>query len=195
MTRYSLAVVILPVLGFLAAGFPGRRALLPLVAGVVFLGACAPWLARNWDLSGNPFGIAAYDAVKETPFFEGDWLDRTMNPNLGKVSRSDIVRKLFVGADKLLREDLPQLGGSWLAAFFLVGLLVPFVDPARRRLRWFTLGSLVLTGLAQVMARTHLSESGDPANPENLLMTLTPLVFMFGAALLVLLVSSMDRFW
>ena len=56
------------------------------------------------------------------------------NPNT-----RDIVRKFSLGASEMLRNDLTQLGGSWLTAFFLAGLLVPFVDRARTRMRWLTL--------------------------------------------------------
>lgn len=192
LTRYSLGLFILPVLVLLAAGFPGRRVVLPLAAGVVFLAVLTPWLVRNWQICGNPFGIAAYALVQETNPFGGNWLPRTFNPELGLVGRNDIVRKLFVGLGQLLSEDLPEIGGSWITAFFLVGLLVPFVDARRSRLRWFTLGSLVVLGLAQVMARTHLSTEVPRIHSENLLVLLAPVVFMFGSALLVLLVYSLD---
>src|SRR5690606_17583886 len=57
LTRYSLAVLVVPTLIYLAAGFPGRRLPLTLAAGVVFLAVFTPWLVRNWQICGNPFGI------------------------------------------------------------------------------------------------------------------------------------------
>lgn len=192
LTRYSLGVVMLPVIVFMVVSGSRFRALLPVVASVVFLGVMSPWLVRNWQICGNPFGIASYSLVQETSQFTGNWLSRTLDPDVSKVNRDDIVRKAFVGAGELLQEDLPQMGGSWLVAFFLVGLLVPFVDPARKRLRWFTLGTIGVLGLAQILARTHLSSDVPQINSENLLVLVTPLVFMFGAALLALLVYSLD---
>src|SRR5690606_10838352 len=93
LTRYSLAVLVVPTLIYLAAGFPGRRLPLTLAAGVVFLAVFTPWLVRNWQICGNPFGIAAYNLIKETPNFTGNWLDRTLDPDLPRVTRDDIVRK------------------------------------------------------------------------------------------------------
>lgn len=192
LTRYSLGVLMIPLLVLLIAGFPGRRAILPIVASVVFLAAVAPWLVRNWQICGNPFGVAAYSLFEETNPYSDNWLHRTLEADVSKVRQTDLVRKGFVGASQLLREDLPQLGGSWLTAFFLVGLLVPFVETSRTRLRWFTVGAIAVLGLAQVLARTHLSEMVPRVNSENLLVLVAPLVFMFGAALVALLVFSLD---
>jgi hypothetical protein len=192
MTRYSLAVLAVPTLVYLAAGFPGRRLPLTLAAGLVFLAVFTPWLVRNWQICGNPFGIAAYNLIKETPNFTDNWLERSLDPELPNVGRDDIVRKAFVGAGRLFREDLPELGGSWVTAFFLVGLLVPFVQASRSRLRWFTVGALVMLSLAQILGRTHLSNEVERVNAENLLVLVSPLVFMFGVALIVLLVYSLE---
>jgi hypothetical protein len=196
LTRYSFGWLILPLLVYLASGFTNRRVVLPLVASVVFLAVFTPWLVRNWQVCGSPFGLAAYSIVQETDEFAGNWLARTMEPDLSrklsKVGASDIVRKAFDGGGRLLRHDLPELGGSWMTAFFLVGLLVPFVQRTRARLRWFTLGAVLVLGMAQVLARTHLSADVPRINSENLLVVMAPLVFMFGAALVVLLVYSLD---
>ncbi len=191
MTRYSLGALIVPVLIYLAAAFPRRRVLLPLAAGVCFLAACSPWLIRNGQLCGNPFGVAGYDLFKETSHFTGDWLDRSLDPDVSRVSAEDLGRKVFVGAADLLQEDLPRLGGSWVAAFFLVGLFVPFVHRLRSRLRWFTVGALVALAVAQVLSRTHRSEEG-LLHAENLVVILSPLALMFGSALLVQLIDSVE---
>ncbi|MBL9126607.1 MAG: hypothetical protein JNL97_03115 [Verrucomicrobiales bacterium] len=192
LTRYALGVLILPVLVFLATSVPGRRALLPALAAVAFFAAVSPWLVRNWQVCGNPFGVAPYSIVQETATFSENWLDRVLEPNVSKVTNDEILRKCFIGATQMVQEELPQLGGSWMAAFFLVGFLVPFVDPSRSRLRWFALGSLVCVAAAQIVSRTHLSIDTPRINSENLVVLLTPLVFMFGMALVALLVYSMD---
>ncbi len=192
LTRYSLGILILPVLVYLATAIPGRRVLLPALAAVVFFGAISPWLVRNWQVSGNPFGIAPYSIVQETATFSENWLDRVIEPDVSKVSTDEVLRKFFIGATRMVREELPQLGGSWLTAFFLVGFLVPFIDVARSRLRWFALGSLACVAFAQILSRTHLSVDTPQINSENLIILLSPLVFMFGMALVALLVFSLD---
>jgi hypothetical protein len=93
----------------------------------------------------------------------------------------------------MLRNDLTQLGGSWLTAFFLAGLLVPFVDRARStRMRWLTLGLVGALAVAQILARTHLSADLPRVNSENLLVVAAPLVFIFGIALVTSLVMSLE---
>jgi len=192
LTRYALGVLILPVLVFLATSIQGRRILLPVLAAVTFVAVISPWLVRNWQVCGNPFGIAPYSIVQETATFSENWLDRVLEPNVSKVTTDEVIRKFFIGATDMVRQDLPQIGGSWLSAFFLVGFLVPFIDPTRSRLRWFTLGALVCVAFAQIVSRTHLSLDTPRVNSENLIVLLTPLVFMFGMALVALLIYTLD---
>lgn len=192
LTRYSLAVLLIPVLIYLLAAFPRHRVILPAAALISFLVAFTPWLVRNWQLCGNPFGIAGYSLFQDTHVFPLNSLDRTIDPHLSLVGSSEIIRKLFSGARALLSEDLPQLGGSWLSALFVTGLLVPFVQRWRGRLRWFTVGALALLCLAQILGRTHLSTDSPRVNSENLIVLVTPLVLIFGAALVILLVRSME---
>ncbi len=193
LTRYSLGILVLPVALFLLASTPGKlRAVLPVAVAGVFLVAIAPWLVRNWQICGNPFGTAPYSLVQETSQFTDNWLERSTETSISRIKADDLVRKFFVGLSDIVRAELPQLGGTWLTAFFLAGLLVPFVQRERSRFRWFTLACLLALVLTQPLIRTHLSTDIPRVNSENLLVLLAPLVFVFGGALVVLLVFSLD---
>lgn len=192
LTRYALGALIIPVLVFLAAGFPGRRVVLPVAAFLVFLGSVSPWVVRNVKVCGSPFGIAPYSLVQETSKFTDNWLERTPEPDLHDVGSDDLTRKFFLGAADVVRQEIPAVGGSWLTSFFLAGLLVPFINLGRSKLRWYTLGVIAVLSVAQILARTHLSVDVPRINSENLLILATPLVFMFGAALVSLLVVSLE---
>jgi hypothetical protein len=192
MTRYSLAWLVIPVLGYLMLMYPRHRIGVMLVGGLVFLAVFTPWLVRNVQVCGHPFGVAGFAVVQETSEFSGNWLARTLEPDVTKVGSRDLLRKFFEGALRLVREELPRLGGSWLAAVFAVGLLVPFAGRARRRLQWFTVVCLVVLSVAQIMVRTHLSNDEPVFNSENLLAVLTPLVLLFGSALLIWLVDNLE---
>ena len=74
LTRYSFAWLIVPMVIFLAAYFPGRRATVSLTALLGFLVVMTPWLVRNYQLSGAPFGIATYAVIEETTRFPTDTL-------------------------------------------------------------------------------------------------------------------------
>jgi len=94
---------------------------------------------------------------------------------------------------EIVQNDLPKLGGSWISAFFLVGLLVPFRSSTLNRLRWFLLFCLILFVIVQALGRTALSTSPDSSvvHSENLLVVLAPLVFVYGASLFFILFEQL----
>src|SRR5213079_2465805 len=149
LTRYSFGWLIVPVLAFFAIHFERRRIVLCLVAWVVFAGVMAPWLARNHGWSGTLFGTAGFAVVEDTPPFPADRIERSLKPNLGDVELIDCPRKLVVNLGAMVQNELPKLGGSWITAFFLVGLLVPFISKTLGRLRIFLLLSLALLTVVQ----------------------------------------------
>jgi hypothetical protein len=61
---------------------------------------------------------------------------------------------------QIVQNDLPKLGGSWITAFFLVGLLIGFRNPSLNRLRFFILMCLpvliiVKRWATRIFPRTH----------------------------------------
>lgn len=192
LTRYSFAWLVIPVGVFLAAYFPGRRAVLSVVAVLGFLAVLTPWMVRNYQLSGVPFGTATYAVIQETSHFPGDQLQRSLKPDLSQVSLSDCVRKGVTGLRTILQSDLPKLGGNWIAAFFLVGLLVPFTRIGLGRLRVFLLFCLVLMSCVQALGRTHVPTEAPELSGDNLLLVLAPLVFIYGVGIYSLLLSQLE---
>jgi hypothetical protein len=192
LTRYSTGLLVLPVLAFLAWQGGKFRWSSVAVALTVFTLTAAPWLVRNWHLCGQPFGTAGYALFAGTESFPEDKLVRSFDPKLAEVHLNQTVTKLFSNALELLENDLPRFGGNWLAAFFLVGLLMPFQNPILRRLRWFLIGALVLLFLAQAAARSHLTTLTPLVNSENLLVLVAPLIFLFGAAFFQLILDRIE---
>lgn len=129
LTRYSFAWLIVPVLGFCALYLGPRRAAVCGLVAAVFLAVMVPWLVRNYRLSGTCFGICGYAAQQDTLHFPGTRLERSLNPDMKKVTLQDYVRKFLVNAGEIVQSELPKLGGSWVSAFFLVGLMLPFRNP------------------------------------------------------------------
>ena len=105
---------------------------------------------------------------------------------------NDYWRKLLVNVGGIVQNELPKLGGNWVAAFFLVGLLVPFVNVALGRLRLFLLLSLAVLVVVQALGRTHLSADVPEINSENLLMLLAPLIFVYGVGIYSLLLDRLE---
>lgn len=191
LTRYSMGFLIVPVAAFLATVPSRRRGVLTAAAVAAFLAVMTPWVVRNLLISGAPFGTAGFAVFQGTAWFPDDEMERTLNPYFGGLAGGDYFSKLLNGAREILQGDLPKLGGSWVSAFFLVGLLVPFRNPTLGRLRWFVAGSLALFLVVQALGRTNLTKDSPEVNSENLLVVFVPLVWMFGVGLFFLLIEQL----
>jgi 4-amino-4-deoxy-L-arabinose transferase-like glycosyltransferase len=192
LTRYSFGWLILPVLGFFALYFGQRRAMSCLVGFVAFAAVLTPWLARNYNMSGTLFGTAGYAIVQDTQQLPGDRLQRSLKPDFGEAVLDNCRRKMLLNVGEMLREELPQLGGSVTTVFFLVGLMVPFVSVGLSRLRIFLLGSLAVLILVQALGRTHSSTDAQEINSENLLVWPAPLICMYGVGMYSLLLDRLE---
>ena len=100
--------------------------------------------------------------------------------------------KFITNLQACLQEDLPKLGGSWISAFFLVGLLLPYENLTLNRLRYFLLLCLLVLLAAQSLGKTALSEDNPVINSENLLVFVAPMVIVFGSSLFYILLDQMN---
>jgi len=192
LTRYSFGWIIVPVLVFLIRFGGTRRAALCLATVGVFLVAVAPWLYRNWNVCGWPFGTASFAVVEGTGAFTENKLARSLQPSFSTVYLTPLIQKLLTNARLILQNDVPKLGGNWATPFFLVGLLLGFHNPALRRLRYFLVCTLGLFIAVQALGRTQLSEDSPEINSENLLVLLVPFVLVYGVSLFFLLLDQMN---
>ena len=190
LTRYAFSWLILPVVGFLLLSGGRQRVLLALIGLVTFAAVLGPWLARNYVVSGTPFGTAGFAVMENTILFPEYRLERSLEPDLSRLYLMPFWIKLLTNARQIVQSELPKLGGSWITAFFLVGLLVGFRNPAVTRLRYFVLGCVGVLVIAQSLGRTQLSEESPEINSENLLVLLAPLVLIYGVSLFYLLLDQ-----
>jgi hypothetical protein len=194
LTRYAFGWLIIPVVGFLILFGGQRRILLTLIALMAFAAMMTPWIVRNYSVSGRPFGTATYVVLEKSILYPENQLERTLEPDFRASSPYFLPAfwlKLKTNLQQIVTNDFPRLGGSWITAFFLVGLLVGFHNPAVARLRYFLLGCGLVFTLAQALGRTQLSEESPELNSENLLVLLVPLVFVYGVSLFYLLLEQM----
>jgi hypothetical protein len=191
LTRYSFGWVIIPVVLFVTASPLPRRSLMVASCVIGFVVVTAPWIARNYVVSGAPLGTTGYALLEETAVFPGFELQRTLNPNFSLMEGRFLWRKLLQALPEIVGKELPRLAGSWVTAFFLVGLLMPFRSAVLRRLRLFVIGSLALFVLIQACGRTGLTADSAEINSENLLVVFAPVAFMFGVSLFSMLVEQL----
>jgi 4-amino-4-deoxy-L-arabinose transferase-like glycosyltransferase len=192
LTRYAFGWLIFPVLLFLILLGGRQRVVLALIALVMFLGTVTPWLARNYSLSGTPFGTAGFAVMENTMLFPEHRLERSLEPDFSRIYLTAFWIKLMTNLRQIVQSELPKLGGSWISAFFLVGLLVSFRNLTVSRLRYFLLGCLVVLVITQALGRTQLSDDSPEINSENLLILLAPLVLVYGVSLFFLLLDQIE---
>ncbi len=192
LTSYAFALLIVPVLIWLAIYARGQAVPvgLAVVAGLVLV--MGPWLIRNYNLSGVPFGTASCKILEGTAVFPGHRLERSLNPTV-QVYPSLLGQKLFANAREVVEKNLFELGGSaWLTVFFVSGLMVGFRKPSLRRLRHFLLLSFGVLLAVQALGRTQLTADSPGINSENLLVLLLPLVVIFGVAMFFVLLDQIQ---
>jgi hypothetical protein len=193
LTRYSFGWLIVPVVVFLILfANPLHRVKAILTVLGVFAAVMGPWIARNVWVSGTPFGTAGYAVMEGTTLFRENRLERSLEPDFSRLSLAPFFFKLTANAREIVQNALPKLGGTWVSAFFLTGLLVNFRNPSTRRLRYFLLMSLPVLGVVQALGRTQLSEASPEVNSENCLVLLGPLVLVYGIGLFFLLLDQVE---
>ena len=200
LTRYSLAVLIVPALIYVAYAFEQRRVVNAVALLIGFAVVLAPWLQRNMSVCGKPFGTASYAVYADSSFFPADQLERTVNPanvnvasDLGKYGVEAHWDKLIHNIAEVFSTDLPHLGGTWLMAFFLASLLLPFTRPALIKLRVCLVLSLVVLACTQALGRSYITKISPDVNGENLLVILAPLLLIFGAGMFMVLADQLKQ--
>lgn len=121
LTRYAFGWLIVPVLFYLLAFFGKHRMVLGLAALGTFLLVMAPWIGRNLNVCGLPFGTATFAVMETTGAFPEDRLQRSLSPNVRDVRVADYAYKLVGNTRDILRSELLKVGGSWISAFFWWG--------------------------------------------------------------------------
>jgi len=199
LTRYGLAVLVLPVMFFFNVCFNPRGLSLGLAALVGFGAVITPWLLRNHELSGRLFGTAGLAAYETTDRFPGDRLVRLLNPendltheDLRQVDFNEMLYKLGDRLPGVLQNDLPRLGGSWVTGLFLAALLMRFRSPSLAQLRLFTVLCLPFLVVVQALGQTRLTALSPDVNGENLLVVLAPLVFVLGTGMFAVLLDQLE---
>jgi 4-amino-4-deoxy-L-arabinose transferase-like glycosyltransferase len=193
LTRYAFGWTIIPVIAFLILFSGQKKVLHTLVALGAFVLVLAPWVIRNFAVSGTPFGTAGFAAVETTLLFPQFQLERAIHPDFGHlVWLKPYLYKLTDNGLDIFNNQLPRLGGSWATLLFWAGLLLSFKSVAVRRLRYFLLFCLGTFVVVQALGQTQLSVESPEVNSENLLVLLAPLVFIYGASFFLTLLEQIQ---
>ena len=183
LTRYSFGWLIIPVGGLLILSGGRNRVQRVLLAAAGFAVVLGPWVARNYWISGTPFGTAGFAVMAGTPLFPGFQVERSLHPDLTLARHLTFyLKKLCLNLGDVLQNDLPRLGRSWTVMLFFAGLFLGFRGVPIRRMRWFLLLSLAVLVVVQALGRTQLTEESPGVNSENLVVLTLPLIMIYGTA-------------
>ncbi len=191
LTDYSLILMApAPLIACsLAADTPVRRGLVIGLFTATLLIVLTPWMMRNIQLSGHPFGLAHLAWYRDSAIFPANRIDRALawNPAaipLGAVLRARWLNGLshagwtarwFAGMEAVF----PALA---LAAFWLVGMPRQY-----RLLRWPILSAaILLLAVEPVLAGTQ---------PGRFLYPLLPWIVLLGCVALIRLLDRMAADW
>jgi 4-amino-4-deoxy-L-arabinose transferase-like glycosyltransferase len=162
LTEFYLAPVVLLMGAYLYAILDRPRA--GRLFGRIALGAVliiVPWLARNAIVTRMPlFTMRQYDLIAGSWAYPGRTVFQTLDPSLQwpplyALSNPKTMARKIVYNMGFLREELPGLGDSVLAAAFLGGLLLPFGRRRMDALRICIFGAVLL----QVLVGCALTRS------------------------------------
>ncbi len=193
LTRYAFGWAILPVVLFLVLFSGPKKVLHALAALGAFALMLAPWVVRNFAVSGTPFGTAGFAPAEATLLFPQFQLERSIHPDLGHLLwLNPYLHKLVANGQSILMNDLTRFGGNWATLLFWAGLLLSFRSAAARRLRYFLLLCLGTFVVVQALGQTQLSVETPEVNSENLLVLFAPLAFIYGVSFFLTLLEQMN---
>ena len=191
LTRYSFLWLIIPVVAFFLLRLQDRRPVASVAALAAFLLVFSPWVVRNVQVSGTPFGTAGYVIAQGSEAFPEDELDRALYPRWDSYDKiKEVRRKVVTNVREIVGNQLPRMGGNWVGIFFLVGLLMPFRRPSLNRVRLFLVAAIGTLVVVQAGGQTTLSKENPEVSSENLLAIVAPAAFIFGAGVVFSLVSQ-----
>jgi len=183
LTRYGAIVLVPAIVLFIGLSFKRGRWILAGAFLVAFLLGIAPWLARNYVVSGGLLGLAPYTVLENTTAFEGDIFQRTLAPSFaGKSLISAVQSKWMLNVNKFLQADLRLLGDGVLMCLFITTFFYRFVRQHVHIFRWcLALGMILLVLLAGFFGESTI----------RLLVMFWPLVLLYGLAFFFLLLERL----
>jgi 4-amino-4-deoxy-L-arabinose transferase-like glycosyltransferase len=177
LTEYVYLVLLLPVLmAVVLRGGRRRWAELGVSLGAFALVA-APWGVHNWRAAGDPFcTLELSELVSNTSTYQGHSVFRQFgSPPSALAFAVTHPKEMWLKVRPLtlsMYESVPSLGGPFVAAFFLAGILLRLGSDAVRDLRYVHYAWVVLVCGAICLV------SGNA----RMLVPLSPLVAVIAAA-------------
>ncbi len=186
MLAHGLTVWILLGFSLFAAIAFTPRILNGLLVLAVAMLVYSPWVVRNWNVSGTPFGVSYFaplDGVKQS---ETAWM-RQPTTSLGiGVSwfRSKLTQQTIDQSGRLIA----LLGSGLVAPMFFVSVMHGFRRKETALLRWAVLSMWTFAFLGMTLA----GQIGDMISANQLHVLFIPIMTFYGMAMLLILWGRLD---
>lgn len=190
LTRYPMAVLLLPLLVFVGISFPRDRWLRIGLVLVIMAAVWAPWVVRNWKVSRTWLGLSYYTLFEDTgrethsEVLPGQ-LQRAVTPEMPRRTWVVLIRQGLLNLHTVYRETVKDVGANYLIAFFLVSLLHRWRRDEVYRLRRYVFWSLLFLTAA-------LCVGGQTGGPRNFLIVLMPVMVVYAAAFFYVLFERLQ---
>lgn len=157
-----------------------NRMLYATVVLLTYFAVLTPWFIRNYQVCGNPLGMAHF------AFFNGinhsmDVWQSMFTPDFKSVSLGPIQKKIVYEASNQLYNIFGNMGFNLVAPLFFVSLLHPFRRREAGSIRWVLLVMFALTFLGMCL----FSNNAKGISIDNLHLVFMPFFAMYGMAFLV----------
>ena len=196
LTQYALGWIIVPVLWYvMLSARKSRKTIAGLTVLIIFACVVAPWITRNFMVSGMPFGLATYAPAAETSKLTDNVLERVATADILAYygpEQNEYLSKMIDNLSDIFQNEVPKIAGSWLSVCFLAGILLPFIAKGLNSTRFLLVICLLLSAIAEAATRTHLTKESPGINGENLLVVFAPMVFIFGAAFIFTMIEEIN---
>jgi hypothetical protein len=184
LTRYLCGFLVLPLAIYAGAIMRGKRSRLwGALYVAIFLAVIAPWLVRNYHVSGSVLGIAKYQIIGDVT------LTRSYHPKIEGALSMRGIASAFLTRSRSLVSLLKEIGSDYFIFFFGVGLMYSFRRPEVARLRRAVVGAMACA----IFGMALIGYPGEPNGPDvfgvNLLVLFLPLVAVYGVAFFYLLLD------
>ncbi len=186
LTRY-ISIVIVPGLCLFAWLMSGRfrgGTRFAVIFLVLFSLMVAPWLARNYKVTGNPFGMIGYSMLADTAAYPDNALSREYHPEIKMGAAARLIKAKWVSNySGEYAAVIPSMGGGVLMAIFIVAFFYHFVRPQVNYLRWGVgIPLLLMVLLAGLFSGSSI----------QMLHVFYPFVILYALAFFYILIDRLD---
>ena len=161
------------------------RGLAAMAALAAVLMVTLPWMARNYSVCGNPFGLSIYSAITSGDSPEEGYL-RSLD-DAPSAGGSSLMSRLKTGVAEQVKGMFGLLGMNLAAGVFFISLLHPFRSPVVSLFRWGTL--LMWLGAVFGMGAFGI---GGVISSNQLHVLFLPLFVFYGLAFIMVLWSRLE---